>query len=623
MPLFVQLSRLHFQIEVLQATLLCLVGMSFVCHISACGWFYVGIPGHNGDPTWLDGNIDYSWSTDSSSTPSDMLIFHDSLFTQYRVAMYWATNTFLSIGYGDIFPVTAAEQDYTTLVCLVGGVINIFCAGSLFATIVRLALDPVTLEHRKLMIQSEHYMKTHQVPSDLRRRVRTDFVNRFYREKSVDEVRLLGEMRQDLALEVCQHVYGDVILKLSKSRLFEFVYDQTILNELVASLERWKFNRGDRVVSVGEQGHNIYIILSGACCRLHNRGLKRSVDKAELRLGDVFGDAAALGMGTGPDGRNERHTIEARKTTVLGVLTQEKLNVLCSKHPALREKLMRGFWRRHFISENLTYHFFLSHKQQNGGNAMQALKADLAARGLMSWYDNDQNPILSEMMAGVRASAVFLLFITDGVLEREFVQRELSQAFRLRKPIMLLIEQDSRFGKASFEKERLCSLHTNETGTPFLVPAQLDWLFMECNAIPLRRPKHERSAMLDKLEDNALKATAGVSSVAKRPPMKLSTLVPPSTEECNAIANERQVLQDKQFLLPSTQQLAPSNGLNGKDELSSSSLSSDSVDLEQLKAAHKAEIRNLNSEMNQKMDETREEMTRQMDELKTLLRNAI
>jgi|EP01044_Picomonas_judraskeda_P001922 hypothetical protein len=42
------------------------------------------------------------------------------------------------------------------------------------------------------------------------------------------------------------------------------------------------------------------------------------------------------------------------------------------------------------------------------------------------------------MMAGVKESAVFLLFLTQGAVERYFVQREMAEAFKLRKPIMLM-----------------------------------------------------------------------------------------------------------------------------------------------------------------------------------------
>jgi hypothetical protein len=46
----------------------------------------------------------------------------------------------------------------------------------------------------------------------------------------------------------------------------------------------------------------------------------------------------------------------------------------------------------------------------------------------------------------VQKSAIFLLYLTEGSLSRPFVQKELREAFRRRKPMMWLFETDPRFG---------------------------------------------------------------------------------------------------------------------------------------------------------------------------------
>ena len=67
----------------------------------------------------------------------------------------------------------------------------------------------------------------------------------------------------------------------------------------------------------------------------------------------------------------------------------------------------------------LQWHAFLSHFQRNGGDAVQALHEELTARGVRCWYDNAAEEITAESMeAGVQGSAVFLLYLTDGVLTR-------------------------------------------------------------------------------------------------------------------------------------------------------------------------------------------------------------
>eukprot|EP01031_Cornospumella_fuschlensis_P025181 gene25181-30413_t len=91
--------------------------------------------------------------------------------------------------------------------------------------------------------------------------------------------------------------------------------------------------------------------------------------------------------------------------------------------------------------------FFLSHFQRNGGDAIQALHEEMSARGISSWYDNAAEEITADSMeAGVAGSAVFLLFLTDGVLTRPFCQLEIRKAIFLQKPILLLWEADELRG---------------------------------------------------------------------------------------------------------------------------------------------------------------------------------
>ena len=96
----------------------------------------------------------------------------------------------------------------------------------------------------------------------------------------------------------------------------------------------------------------------------------------------------------------------------------------------MEAKLTRGYTRRHFRAKHLMWHFFLSHKQANGGNTVSSLHSMLRERHLLSWYDNAQEDRSEAgMMHGVKRSAVFLLFLTDGCIERPFVQKELREAF--------------------------------------------------------------------------------------------------------------------------------------------------------------------------------------------------
>jgi hypothetical protein len=236
----------------------------------------------------------------------------------------------------------------------------------------------------------------------------------------------------------------------------------------------------------------------------------------------------------------------------LGVLSLVNYRALCREYPTLELKLKRGYTQHLFSRSHLKNHFFLSHYQADGGNTVKSLYEKLRQVHIKCWLDNQQNDRSERgMMDGIKHSAVLLLFLvrpqfllagaapdsshrgwyvypqTKGVMAREFVQKELRQAFRLRKPIMLVAETDSRFGEPNFgEESSTASLLDKSTGLAILSEAQIRWVFSEIVAIPMRRELHEEPSMLAKIESNGRMAAAGrddAMSNARRPPSELCT----------------------------------------------------------------------------------------------------
>ena len=57
------------------------------------------------------------------------------------------------------------------------------------------------------------------------------------------------------------------------------------------------------------------------------------------------------------------------------------------------------------------------------------------------WYDKDQDPSVEQMRLGVRRNKYFLLYLTEGVLLREFCRKEIRWALHYRKNIVLVWKQ--------------------------------------------------------------------------------------------------------------------------------------------------------------------------------------
>ena len=69
---------------------------------------------------------------------------------------------------------------------------------------------------------------------------------------------------------------------------------------------------------------------------------------------------------------------EQRTDSLLG--EEEDAHALAAGRPSTGIVLPEG--------QGLENHFFLSHKQQNGGQTMAWLESKLAHRDLSAWYDN-------------------------------------------------------------------------------------------------------------------------------------------------------------------------------------------------------------------------------------------
>ena len=64
--------------------------------------------------------------------------------------------------------------------------------------------------------------------------------------------------------------------------------------------------------------------------------------------------------------------------------------------------------------------------------------------GFKAWYDNRASDLTKEgMLKGIEQAAAFVLFLSQGVLQRPYCQLEIRHALALKKPIVLLHENDA------------------------------------------------------------------------------------------------------------------------------------------------------------------------------------
>ena len=76
----------------------------FIAHWIACFWHFIG--------SLETGNVAETWITQNNLQDEDWI-------TRYIAAIYWAVTTMITVGYGDITPVTNSERIFSLFTMLI------------------------------------------------------------------------------------------------------------------------------------------------------------------------------------------------------------------------------------------------------------------------------------------------------------------------------------------------------------------------------------------------------------------------------------------------------------------------------------------------------------------------
>ena len=94
----------------------------------------------------------------------------------------------------------------------------------------------------------------------------------------------------------------------------------------------------------------------------------------------------------------------------------------------------------------MRYHAFLSHNQSEASGDVAKLFLELQGCGVLCWLDMYQRDLTEDgMRQGVYDSDVFILVLTNSVLNRKFCQKEIGWAIEYKKPILIVAESEERF----------------------------------------------------------------------------------------------------------------------------------------------------------------------------------
>lgn len=124
-----------------------------------------------------------------------------------------------------------------------------------------------------------------------------------------------------------------------KSPLFEEMNPEE-QEAVVRGMALERFSEGDIVITEGEQGSSLYVIVSGSV-KIFTRGKKgESVFLAQLGEGEFFGEVSVL------TGKPRTATITAAESSELLRLDKDELDQIVGKHPRVKSILEEFYKKR-------------------------------------------------------------------------------------------------------------------------------------------------------------------------------------------------------------------------------------------------------------------------------------
>jgi len=137
----------------------------------------------------------------------------DSPIRVYIASFYFCSYTMTSVGYGDLGPKNILERIICTVIVLVAGL----CWAQILGEVCAISSDmnAENQEFRKKMNSLNRMMQEQGLPHDLRRRLRSFFLQNRYQSQYVVRQRLLTSMSPQLQSEVCTEMNLPWIQKVS------------------------------------------------------------------------------------------------------------------------------------------------------------------------------------------------------------------------------------------------------------------------------------------------------------------------------------------------------------------------------------------------------------------------
>ncbi|CAD8064276.1 unnamed protein product [Paramecium sonneborni] len=217
----------------------------FASHIIACFWHFIAIQEQEFETkTWIQRAQlqDENWQA------------------RYITSFYWACITTLTIGYGDIIPVTKYEQIFVIFVTLLSSIIFGYTISSIGSIFAQMSENKNYLRDRMTMIDS--FIKKRGLNKDLQVKVKKFFEYYLKQERDTESeceklmIHLSGNLNKEVKIDFYKNL-------LQNSKLIRQNFSQQFIEKLCILVKEQTFVPEEIISIQGQKVDRIYFILKG------------------------------------------------------------------------------------------------------------------------------------------------------------------------------------------------------------------------------------------------------------------------------------------------------------------------------------------------------------------------
>eukprot|EP00638_Chattonella_subsalsa_P017848 CAMPEP_0117893126 /NCGR_PEP_ID=MMETSP0950-20121206/25123_1 /TAXON_ID=44440 /ORGANISM="Chattonella subsalsa, Strain CCMP2191" /LENGTH=924 /DNA_ID=CAMNT_0005753291 /DNA_START=99 /DNA_END=2875 /DNA_ORIENTATION=+ len=240
------------------------------------------------------------------------------VWQEYLESMYWALSSALTVGYGDVTPITYKEKTFTCIMFLVSTMIHASIMGAV--TVLLGQMSNRNHAFLEKLQNAYHFFKRYkkEIPKEMRHRVIRYMDYNWQHQNILDINPIMGELPDHLEREIKIAIMQDVVLECD---LFKDV-DQNFVAEVIMAMEQVNLLAGDCIFREGDLGTTMYFVLRGSL---------------EAKTGNYFGEVSIL---RAPQRRSA--TIKALSNCQLLTLARDPLKRILNMWPKMYRQLEKA-----------------------------------------------------------------------------------------------------------------------------------------------------------------------------------------------------------------------------------------------------------------------------------------